>query len=105
VIFYDRRRDPTNREVEVVLARSIDDGKTFKNYLLSEQAYDPHGSSIGDYLALAAYGGRVFGSWTEVVPATVTASAAQPAADPHSAIIRIGTADFRSGTGSARTEN
>jgi hypothetical protein len=103
VIFYDRRRDPTNREVEVVLARSTDEGKTFQNYLLSEQAYDPRGSSIGDYLALAAYGGRVYGSWTEVVPAT--ASVAQPGPDRHSAIIRIGTADFRSAVQPAGSGN
>ena len=37
-----------------------------------------------------------------MVPATAAASAAQPEADRHSAIIRIGTADFRSGTASGR---
>ena len=104
VMFYDRRRDPKNREVEVVLARSTDEGKTFQNYLLSEQPYDPHGSSIGDYLALAAYGGRVYGSWTEVVP-SVSGSGEPSNADRPSAIIRIGTADFRSGTESAKKGN
>jgi hypothetical protein len=105
VMFYDRRRDPKNRQVEVVLARSTDEGKTFQNYLLSEQPYDPHGSSIGDYTALAAYAGRVYGSWTEVVPAGTSGSGGSSDLDGRQAIIRIGTADFRSGTESARTRN
>jgi hypothetical protein len=104
-MFYDRRRDPKNRQVEVVLARSTDEGKTFQNYLLSEQPYDPHGSSIGDYTALAAYAGRVYGSWTQVVPAATSGSGGSSDLDGRQAIIRIGTADFRLGTESTRTRN
>jgi hypothetical protein len=84
VVFYDRRRDPANREVDVVLARSTDGARTFRNYVLSEHSYDPRDNEIGEYTALVALGGRVYGSWMEVVPRAPTAS-----------LIRLGMADFR----------
>jgi hypothetical protein len=87
IIFYDRRRDPANRVVEVALARSTDGGHTFRNYLLSENAFDPLDSEIGEYTALAAGGGRVYGSWMEV--------AAGPARGARTAsLMRLGIADF-----------
>jgi hypothetical protein len=92
VIFYDRRLDPANRAVEVVLARSTDGARTFRNYLLSEHSYDPQDNEIGEYTALAAFGGRVYGSWMEVVPRP-SSSSPSGASSPAS-VIRIGSAEF-----------
>jgi hypothetical protein len=88
VVFYDRRRDPANRAVDVVLARSTDGARTFRNYVLSEHSYDPRDNEIGEYTALAALGGRVYGSWMEVVPQAGENS-------PTASVMRLGMADFR----------
>ena len=99
VVFYDRRRDPANKTVDVTLARSTDGARTFRNYLLSEHSYDPLDSEIGEYTALAALGGRVYGSWMEVVSQPGSSSPAGGNSRTAS-FIRIGTADFSSpGTG------
>ena len=90
VLFYDRRRDPANKAVEVVLARSTDGGSSFRNYILSDHPFDPQGGMIGEYTALAVFDGRVYGSWTEITPAS--GSNGRPPA-----LIRIGMADFRVG--------
>ena len=88
VVFYDRRRDPANRVVDVVLARSTDGTRTFRNYLLSEHSFDPLDNEIGEYTALAALGGRVYAGWMEVVP--------QQGEKSHTAsLLQVGTADFR----------
>jgi hypothetical protein len=89
VLFYDRRRDATNRAVDVTLARSLDGAKTFRNYLLSDHSYDPRDNEIGEYTALAALGGRVYGSWMEIVT-----KPASPPGDRAASVIRIGMADF-----------
>jgi hypothetical protein len=93
IVFYDRRRDPANRLVDVALARSTDGARTFRNYLLSEHSYDPLDSEIGEYTALAALGGRVYGSWMEVVPQPGSSPAGGEHPPPVS-VIRIGIADF-----------
>ncbi len=81
VLFYDRRHDPANKSANVVLARSTDGGRTFRNYLLSDHSFDPQGGMIGEYTALAAFSGRIFGAWTETVPG--------------GSVIRLASADFR----------
>ena len=91
VIFYDRRRDPANKAVDVVLARSTDGARTFRNYLLSEHPYDPMDTMIGEYTALAAFGGRVFGSWIEVAPPKPSPSARTGELPT---ILHVGMADF-----------
>jgi hypothetical protein len=91
VVFYDRRRDPANKTVEVTLARSTDGARTFRNYLLSEHAFDPRDSEIGEYTGLAAFGGSIYGSWMEVMPTVGNSKTAS--------VMRMGTADF-SGPGS-----
>lgn len=68
VIFYDRRRDPQNRKQIVVLARSSDGGRSFENYAWTETPFEAGGVFFGDYSGLAAYGGRVYGVWTEKAP-------------------------------------
>ncbi len=98
VLFYDRRADPKNALTSMTLARSTDGGRTFENYLWSEQPSDPRQARFGDYIGLAALNGRVYGAWTELAPeglsgedATalrLTGSATGPS------VIRIGSADF-----------
>jgi DNA-binding beta-propeller fold protein YncE len=63
VIFCDRRADPSNRSYYMTLARSTDGGQTFKNYAWSTQASDPKDVFMGDYMGIAAYGGKVYGIW------------------------------------------
>jgi hypothetical protein len=111
VIFYDRRRDPANRKQIVVLARSTDGGKTFNNYAWTDQPFEAGGVFFGDYSGIAAYGGRVYGTWTEK-PAPTPPPATdrdKPEAgkdtkdaketkdakpQPRGTIVKIGTADF-----------
>ena len=105
VIFYDRRGDPQNRKQIVVLARSTDGGRTFTNYAWTDEAFEASGVFFGDYSGIAAYGGRVYGIWTEKpAPApeiktkpeegkdTKDAKEAKP--QPRGTIVKIGTADF-----------
>ncbi len=63
VIFCDRRADPDNRSYAMALARSTDGGMTFKNYAWSTQPSDPKDVFMGDYMGIAAYGGKVYGIW------------------------------------------
>lgn len=102
VMFYDRRRDPSNRKQIVVLARSSDSGRTFKNYAWTEEPFEAGGVFFGDYSGLAAYGGRVYGVWTEK-PAPVPESQekkpeeAKPTKAPRrGTIVKLGTAEFPS---------
>jgi len=81
VVFYDRRGDPQEIKQIVALARSVDGGKTFTNYAWTSE---PFAASpvifFGDYSGLAAYGGRVYGIWTEV-PAPPAEKPADKATD------------------------
>ena len=83
VIFYDRRQDSRNREAIVALARSTDGGQSFQDYAWTTQAFDPGGIFMGDYTGLAAFGGRVYGAWTE-----------KPDAKLRGTVVRVGVADF-----------
>ena len=99
LLFYDRRRDPQNRKQIVALARSTDGGKTFNNYAWTEDLFEAGGVFFGDYSGLAAYGGRVYGVWTEKpAPAADTQAKSQDDKDKKAAargtIVRVGTADF-----------
>ncbi len=64
VVFYDRRGDPNDRAVSVVLARSTDGGQSFANYAWPAPSYDPGGNFIGDYNGIAALNGRIYAVWT-----------------------------------------
>lgn len=104
VMFYDRRRDPQNRKQIVVLARSIDAGHSFNNYAWTEEPFEAGGVFFGDYSGLAAYGGRVYGVWTEK-PAPPSPEANEKSGEakeskpvPKGTVVKVGTADF--GTGS-----
>ncbi len=99
VIFYDRRRDPGNRKQTVVLARSTDGGRSFKNYSWTDEAFEAADVFFGDYTGLAAFGGRVYGVWTE--RPTHIADSETKAGDEHSGargtVVKVGVADFKSG--------
>lgn len=89
-IFYDRRGDPENRKTTVVLARSTDGGRSFANYAWTETPFDPKGVFLGDYTGIAAWGGRVYGVWTE-----------KPPSSSRGTIVRVGMADFSGSGGEA----
>jgi BNR repeat-like domain len=102
VVFYDRRGDPQNRKQIVVLARSTDSGHTFNNYAWTNEAFEASGVFFGDYSGIAAYGGRVFGIWTEK-PAQAPEGkdekeegkdSKESKPRPRGTIVKIGTADF-----------
>lgn len=63
VIFCDRRTDPANRSYYMVLARSTDGARTFQNYVWSTRPSDPSDVFMGDYMGIAAGGGKVYGIW------------------------------------------
>jgi hypothetical protein len=101
-VFYDRRGDPQNRKQIVVLARSTDSGHTFSNYAWTNEAFEASGVFFGDYSGIAAYGGRVFGIWTEK-PAQAPEGkdekeegkdSKESKPRPRGTIVKIGTADF-----------
>ena len=109
VIFYDRRLDPKNRKQIVVLARSTDGGQAFSNYAWTEEPFEAGGLFFGDYSGLAAYGGRVYGVWTEKPtppPAPEPKEQAKDKTDeakdtkpqPRGTVVKLGTADFNTNT-------
>ncbi|HEY1677490.1 MAG TPA: hypothetical protein VGG04_07290 [Candidatus Sulfotelmatobacter sp.] len=98
VIFYDRRQDPRNRKQIVILARSTDRGQSFKNYAWTTQPFEAGGYFFGDYSGLAAYGGRVYGAWTEqpALPAKEKeeGKGKEEKPQPAGTVVKVGTADF-----------
>jgi len=104
VLFYDRRGDPKNLLPTMTLARSIDGGKSFVNYAWTVTPSDPNQANLGDYIGLAAAGGRVYGAWPENVPGPMPAKL-PPSVAPSdtyyvkwplgTSAIRVGIADFR----------
>jgi len=98
VVFYDRRRDRQNRQQIVVLARSTNGGSSFKNYSWTQDPFEAGGVFFGDYSGLAAYGGRVYGVWTETPappPTTDTKDKAEESKpQPRGTVVKVGTADF-----------
>ncbi|HEY6308580.1 MAG TPA: sialidase family protein [Candidatus Angelobacter sp.] len=88
LVFYDRRGN--NQDTTVTLARSTDGGKTFTNYAWDTEAFDADGDFLGDYLAITAYGDKVFGAWAH--------QTSEPAKEERGrrtrTVLRVGTADF-----------
>jgi hypothetical protein len=105
VVFYDRRRDPQNRKQIVVLARSTDGGHSFNNYAWTDDPFQVRDVFFGDYSGLAAYGGRVYGVWTEQPPPPAESQSAESqeekkpeatkdAKPKRGTVVKVGTADF-----------
>ncbi len=63
VAFYDRRQDAKDKVQVMALARSSDGAASFKNYAWTKTPFDATGVFMGDYIGLAAWGGRVYGAW------------------------------------------
>jgi len=73
VMFYDRRNDPTNTNIDVYLAMSLDRGATFlANQRITETAFPPavnfepdriRGDYMGDYNQMVAVGTRFYLAW------------------------------------------
>ncbi len=88
-----------NHKQIVVLARSTDGAHTFTNYAWTDNPFEASGVFFGDYTGLAAYGGRVYGIWTEKPVAKKPeegkekeVSESKP--QPRGTIVKVGTADF-----------
>lgn len=88
VVFYDRRTD--NQQTTVTLARSTDGGKNFMNYSLDQQGFEAEGDFLGDYLALAAYGNKVFAAWAHQTSEAPKSERGRKTRT----VLRVGVADF-----------
>ena len=88
LVFYDRRGD--NRKTRVSLARSTDGGKTFSNYMLDKDAFEAEGDFLGDYLAISAYGNKVFAAWAHQTSGEGEADAVKKTRTT----VRTGVVDF-----------
>jgi hypothetical protein len=64
VIFYDRR-NYTNNNTDVYVARSTDGGDSFQNFKVSSTPFVPLGNSFfGDYINISAHNKKVIPVWT-----------------------------------------
>lgn len=59
VVFYDRRRDPTNVMTDVTLATSTDGGRSWKNTRLSDRSFDSRVGPVADARFMADFGSRL----------------------------------------------
>jgi len=63
-LYYDRARAKNPNETEVVWVKSSDGGNTFTSEYVSEKPFVPYSKVFfGDYIALAAYQGKVVPLW------------------------------------------
>ena len=71
VIWFDRRRDPANRNIDTWQAVSTNDGTTWTTSRISTRSWNPDlgffssGAFIGDYNGLAASNRAVYPVWTD----------------------------------------
>jgi len=104
VVFYDRRGDKDGKKQIVVLARSTDGARTFTNYAWTHDAFTAEGVFFGDYTGIAAYGGRVYGTWMEQRLEPESSPGEKSKAEdksgeknrPRGTVVKVGTADFSS---------
>jgi hypothetical protein len=70
-IWFDRRRDPANHDIDTWQAVSTDDGRTWRTFRISTRSWDPDkgffatGAFIGDYNGIAASNRVVYPVWTD----------------------------------------
>jgi BNR/Asp-box repeat len=89
LIFYDRRGN--NDATTVTLARSTDGGKTFTNYQWDGDAFSAEGDFLGDYLAITAFGNKVYGAWAHQ---TSDPGTQERGRGRTRTVLRVGSADF-----------
>jgi hypothetical protein len=66
VVFYDRRATAGNA-TDVYVARSTDAGESWIDFRVSESSFTPSDRYfLGDYIGIAAYGGRAHPIWTRM---------------------------------------
>ncbi len=71
VVFFDRRLDPANHNIDTFEAQSSDDGATWTNIRISTASWNPDqsffdcGCFIGDYNGIAASTTVVYPVWTD----------------------------------------
>ena len=70
-IFFDRRLDPANHDIDTFEAVSSDGGETWTNIRISSASWNPDesffrcGCFIGDYNAIAASSSAIYPVWTD----------------------------------------
>jgi len=71
VIWFDRRRDPANRNIDTWQATSTNDGASWQTRRISTRSWNPDlgfftsGAFIGDYNGLAASNRAIYPVWTD----------------------------------------
>jgi hypothetical protein len=88
LIFYDRRSD--NVQTTVTLGRSTDGGKTFQNYAWDPDSFAAEGDFLGDYLAITAFGNKVYGAWAHQTSEETKTERSKKTRT----VLRVGSADF-----------
>jgi hypothetical protein len=70
-IWFDRRRDPANHDIDTWQAVSTNDGRSWRTFRISTRSWDPDkgffasGAFIGDYNGIAASNRAVYPVWTD----------------------------------------
>ncbi|MEO8664826.1 MAG: T9SS type A sorting domain-containing protein [Ignavibacteria bacterium] len=65
-VFYDRR-NYTNTQTDVYMAKSTDGGETFENFVVSSSPFTPNASVFfGDYTNITSYDGKIRPIWTRL---------------------------------------
>lgn len=106
VVFYGDRNVSQN-QVEVFCANSFDGGETWEDFKVSDVAFTPApipglaGGYMGDYLGIAARGGKVYPVWADnrsgVIMTYSSAYETNPLSRPYNL---VGSVDFESGNAS-----
>lgn len=66
-VYYDRRASGGTNATDVYVARSSDGGERFTETLVSATAFTPtEGVFMGDYIGIAAHGGKAHPVWTRL---------------------------------------
>ncbi len=67
IVFYDRR-DLEGTQTGLTLARSVDGGRTFVNHRINQEPFPTEKAGfMGDYIGVAAFGGRVVSVYPHLV--------------------------------------
>jgi hypothetical protein len=71
-VFYDRR-NYSNNNTDVYMARSTDGGDTFTNFVVSSSPFLPSpGTFFGDYNGISAHAGKIRPIWTKLAGSSLS---------------------------------